>query len=55
MDNEVKTESEQDQKTTNSLYADFEKFILENNHPCVMAQSVFIQRQVDFHVYEKNV
>ncbi|HET8887172.1 MAG TPA: guanitoxin biosynthesis heme-dependent pre-guanitoxin N-hydroxylase GntA [Salinimicrobium sp.] len=53
MDNEVKTESEQDQKTTNSLYADFEKFILENNHPCVMAQSVFTQRQVDFHVYEK--
>lgn len=29
-----------------------EDFILEQDHPCVMAQSVFGQKQVDFHTYE---
>ena len=41
--------SEADQQ----MEAQFEDFILENNHPCVMAQSVFTQKQVDFHVYEE--
>ena len=30
----------------------FEDFILVEDHPCIMAQSVFTQKQVDFHVYE---
>jgi FPC/CPF motif-containing protein YcgG len=41
--------SEADQQ----MESQFEDFILENNHPCVMAQSVFTQKQVDFHVYEE--
>lgn len=40
--------SEKDQE----MKSRFEDFILVNNHPCVMAQSVFTQKQVDFHVYE---
>lgn len=31
---------------------DFEKFILEDEHPCLMAQSVFQMDRVDFHEYE---
>lgn len=30
----------------------FEDFIIAQDHPCVMAQSVFSQQQVDFHIYE---
>ena len=30
----------------------FDNFILEQNHPCVMAQTVFSMDKVDFHVYE---
>ncbi|MGB8705869.1 MAG: guanitoxin biosynthesis heme-dependent pre-guanitoxin N-hydroxylase GntA, partial [Gillisia sp.] len=30
----------------------FQKFVLEQNHPCVMAQTVFTMDQVDLHVYE---
>lgn len=35
------------------LESQFEDFILLHDHPCVMAQSVFSQKQVDFHVYEE--
>jgi len=31
---------------------EFSEFIIENNHPCVMAQTVFSMDKVDFHVYE---
>ena len=34
------------------IKAEFSEFILENNHPCVMAQTVFSMDKVDFHVYE---
>lgn len=34
------------------LYIAFEKFILEDFHPCLMARSVFKNKQVDFHVYD---
>ena len=30
----------------------FKNFIIEENHPCVMAQTVFSMDQVDFHVYD---
>jgi FPC/CPF motif-containing protein YcgG len=32
--------------------AEFKNFIIEDNHPCVMAQTVFTMDQVDFHVYD---
>ena len=34
------------------IKSQFRNFILEQNHPCMMAQSVFSQDQVDLHVYE---
>ena len=34
------------------LKAEFENFIINENHPCVMAQTVFSMDKVDFHVYE---
>ncbi len=30
----------------------FQDFVLNKNHPCVMAQTVFSMGKVDFHVYE---
>ncbi|WP_424492401.1 guanitoxin biosynthesis heme-dependent pre-guanitoxin N-hydroxylase GntA [Salinimicrobium sp. GXAS 041] len=33
------------------MESQFEDFIIAGNHPCVMAQSVFTQKQVDFHAY----
>lgn len=30
----------------------FQQFILEKDHPCIMAQTVFKMDQVDFHTYE---
>lgn len=32
--------------------AEFKNFIVEDNHPCVMAQTVFTMDQVDFHLYD---
>ncbi|UJH89902.1 YqcI/YcgG family protein [Antarcticibacterium sp. 1MA-6-2] len=34
------------------IHNEFKNFILEKNHPCVMAQTVFTMDKVDFHVYE---
>ena len=34
------------------MRSEFQDFIIAQNHPCVMAQSVFSQEQVSFHVYE---
>ena len=31
--------------------ADFERFILDDDHPCIMAQTVFTLGNVDFHTY----
>lgn len=39
-------------ETDGQMESEFEDFILVQNHPCVMAQSVFTQKQVDFHVYD---
>jgi len=35
------------------LFKKFEKFILEDYYPCVMAKTVIQSQQFDFHVYEK--
>ena len=34
------------------IKAEFEDFIINKNHPCVMAQTVFSMDKVDFHVYD---
>lgn len=31
---------------------EFKRFIIDDNHPCVMAQTVFSMDKVDFHVYD---
>lgn len=36
-----------------SIIEQFRKFILEDNHPCIMAQSVCTMENIDFHVYGK--
>ncbi|WP_416440955.1 guanitoxin biosynthesis heme-dependent pre-guanitoxin N-hydroxylase GntA [Leeuwenhoekiella sp. A16] len=41
-----------DTNSTQDIKAEFNTYILENNHPCVMAQTVFSMDHVDFHVYE---
>lgn len=33
------------------IYKEFEEFILQKDHPCIMAQSVFLGEHLDFHVY----
>lgn len=33
------------------IYNEFDEFIIDQNHPCVMAQTVFNMEHVDFHVY----
>lgn len=40
------------QKPKENLRKEFEKFVIQNNHPCVMAQTVFSMDHVDFHTYE---
>ena len=37
-------------KTSNSKH-DFDHFILEKDHPCVMAQTVFSMDKIDYHEY----
>ncbi|RKS55136.1 hypothetical protein BC962_0093 [Gillisia mitskevichiae] len=37
---------------TKKIKAEFEDFIINQNHPCVMAQTVFSMDKVDFHVYD---
>lgn len=34
------------------IKAEFDDFIINQNHPCMMAQTVFSMDKVDFHVYE---
>ncbi len=34
------------------IHQEFKKFVIDDNHPCLMAQTVFSMNQVDFHVYE---
>lgn len=34
------------------IKAEFDQFIVGDNHPCVMAQTVFSMDKVDFHVYD---
>ena len=46
------TTKETGSPTTAPSRADFEKFILDWDHPCIMAQTVFSLDQVDFHTYK---
>ena len=34
-----------------TIYREFEDFIIGKDHPCIMAQSVFLGKHMDFHVY----
>lgn len=36
----------------NKFHKEFTRFVLEEDHPCVMAQSIFELGHVDFHVYD---
>ncbi|MEH6405651.1 MAG: guanitoxin biosynthesis heme-dependent pre-guanitoxin N-hydroxylase GntA [Leeuwenhoekiella sp.] len=48
-------QSHQNKPLANSedtIKEEFNDFILTNDHPCVMAQTVFSMDHVDFHVYE---
>lgn len=47
-----KKTSLKDLDNNDNIKAQFEDFIIEKNHPCVMAQTVFSLDKVDFHVYE---
>ena len=38
--------------SSGSEKSQFKKFILDEDHPCIMAQTVFSMDKVDFHVYE---
>lgn len=38
-------------KTNTNAYSWFKKWIVDENHPCVMAQTVFRMDHVDFHEY----
>lgn len=50
----VSAQIKQPQRRANNISSQnaFRKFILEENHPCVMAQSVFTQDNYDMHTYE---
>lgn len=39
-------------KTASSSRKEFDDFVLGENHPCLMAQTVFSMDKVDFHEYE---
>lgn len=39
--------------TTSNYYQEFEDFILKNDHPCVMAQTTFKQKSVNFEVFKE--
>ncbi|MDT0675420.1 guanitoxin biosynthesis heme-dependent pre-guanitoxin N-hydroxylase GntA [Autumnicola musiva] len=39
-------------KTGKEMKEIFQNFIIKDNHPCVMAQTVFSMDHVDFHTYE---
>ncbi|MDT0641266.1 guanitoxin biosynthesis heme-dependent pre-guanitoxin N-hydroxylase GntA [Zunongwangia sp. F363] len=39
-------------KSEKKMEKAFQEFIIEDNHPCVMAQTVFSMDHVDFHAYE---
>ena len=50
--NQIKNQKSDVLITDVKIKEQFDKFILEQNHPCVMAQTVFSMDKVDFHVYE---
>ncbi len=52
MDTTVEKKKKPLQKSGENLRKEFEKFVIKNNHPCVMAQTVFSMDHVDFHSYE---
>lgn len=42
-----------EQEQNKALYQQFEKFVLKDFHPCVMARSVFSSQQLAFKTYKK--
>ncbi|MFZ0491008.1 MAG: guanitoxin biosynthesis heme-dependent pre-guanitoxin N-hydroxylase GntA [Salegentibacter sp.] len=52
MDTTVEKKKKPLQNPEENLRKEFEKFVIKNDHPCLMAQTVFSMDQVDFHVYE---
>ena len=49
MDTTVEKKKKPLQNPGENLRKEFEKFVIKNNHPCVMAQTVFSMDHVDFH------
>lgn len=40
-------------KEDKMIKKDFEEFIIQKEHPCIMAQAVFLGKHLDFHVYSQ--
>lgn len=51
--NTVQKELQPKRPLNKNIYQEFENFILEKEHPCVMAQTVFSMEQVSLHSYSK--
>lgn len=49
---ERKTKQVFDERNETGLKKEFEKFIIENDHPCIMAQTVFKMNEFEIHGYE---
>jgi len=47
-----KKSGRKDLDNNKDIKSQFEDFVINKNHPCVMAQTVFSMDKVDFHVYE---
>ena len=35
----------------NKMFCDFKDFVIKQDHPCIMAQTVFKMDEVEFHSY----
>ena len=42
-------------RSSHEYYKQFEEFILKNDHPCVMAQTTFKQKSVNFEVFQERL
>lgn len=49
--NTVQKEMQLKRQSNEDIYQDFEHFILQKEHPCLMAQTVFSMKQVSLHTY----
>lgn len=43
----------QKSELTSSIEEDFKEFIIDKNHPCIMANTVFAMQEYDLNVYDK--